>query len=114
MNSKASLKGIGWIQLYKKECSLDYSRHLCARKRSVELNNMHNKRHSKLFGYRDTIETQKQRIASGSSDAFQTTHTMPGGQSFASTSHFQAEVEILMPLWHGFSVYPAKLHRNRT
>ena len=84
MNSKASLKGTGWIQLYKKECSLDYSRHLCARKRSAELN-MHNKRHSKLFGYRDTIETPKQRIAGGSSDAFQTTHTMPGGQSFART-----------------------------
>ena len=76
MNSKASLKGTGWIQLYKKEYSLDYSRHLCARKRSAELN---------MFGYRDTIETPEQRIASGSSDAFQTTHTMLGGQSFART-----------------------------
>ena len=46
---------------------------------------MHNKRHPKLFGYRDTIETPEQRIASGSSDAFQTTHTMLGGQSFART-----------------------------
>ena len=46
---------------------------------------MHNKRQSKLFGYRDTIETPKQRIAGGSSDVFQTTHTMPGGQSFART-----------------------------
>ena len=76
MNSKASLKGTGWIQLYKKECSLDYLRHLCARKRSAELN-MHNKRHSKSFGNRIlAIETPKQRIASGSSDAFQTTHSM--------------------------------------
>ena len=82
MNSKASLKGTGWIQLYKKECSLDYSRHLCARKRSAELNN---KRRSKSFGNRDTIETPKQRIDSGLSNTFQTTHTMPGGQSFART-----------------------------
>ena len=82
MNSKASLKGTGWIQLYKKECSLDYSRHLCARKRSAELNN---KRRSKSFGNRDTIETPKQRIDSRLSNTFQTTHTMPGGQSFART-----------------------------
>ena len=82
MNSKASLKGTGWIHLYKKECSLDYSRHLCARKRSAELNN---KRRSKSFGNRDTIETPKQRIDSRLSNTFQTTHTMPGGQSFART-----------------------------
>ena len=37
MNSKASLKGTGWIQL-KKEYYLDYSRHLSARTRSAALN----------------------------------------------------------------------------
>ena len=27
-------------------------------------------------------------------------------------SHFQVELEILMPLWHGFSVHPGQLYSN--